>query len=114
MLITLGRLRLKITVRLLCVVLPLIAIAGCATTGPFKEFTTDVQRLRIGMTEAEVRAALGPPESSGYWWKDQEGIFYREWDYRRKGHLGQDLHLTVTFKEGQVLHWEEWRPALNL
>ncbi len=88
-------------------------LCGCATTGPFKEFSKDIEKLSVGMTESQVHAVLGQPESTGF----EEvhcGEGCRGWDYRRTGALGQDLHLTVFFKSGRVVGWREWRPALNL
>ncbi len=99
-----------------CLFLIAALILGCATTGPFREFAPEVNRLRMGMIEGEVRALLGSP------WIAAPGIYQEEygeqtgygWDYRRRGQLGQDLHLTVFFKDGRVVGWREWRPALNL
>ena len=87
--------------------------SGCATTGPFKEFAGEIQQLRMGMTQTEVSRLLGRPQADGYF-NEVRCKKCWGWDYRRTGRFGQDLHLTIFFKEGRVVDWEEWRPALNL
>lgn len=89
-----------------------MTLIGCATTGPFKEFADDVQKLKVGMTQAEVEAALGPPQLQGYLDETScKGCW--GFDYRKKNPFGT-VYLSVFFKEGRVISWKEWRPALNL
>ncbi len=98
--------------RMLQSLLIVATLAGCATTGPFKEFADDVQQLRMGMTEAEVEAIFGPPRMQGY--RDEQrckGCW--GWGYRRTS-TWRAVYLSIFFTDGRVVDWEEWRPALNL
>jgi outer membrane protein assembly factor BamE (lipoprotein component of BamABCDE complex) len=91
-----------------------VVIIGCSATGPYKEFSGIVNQLRKGMTQDEVKAIAGEPTFEGY---RMHGRLNKQlWMYSyREITLWQSVHLTVYFsdKNGTVVDWEEWAPALN-